>query len=114
MKTYTGIVQRGKKRGHELGYPTINIPLADKETSGVYAARVFLKDEAPYIAAVFADSERGVLEAHLLDFSDDLYGLEVKIELHKKLRESGTFENDDGLKQAIAEDVKAVREYFNA
>jgi riboflavin kinase/FMN adenylyltransferase len=110
---YEGIVQEGKRRGRALGYPTINIPLADPSLSGVYAARVTIAGEAPYPAAVFADPSRGVLEAYLLDFSDELYGTAVTIELHKKLRESKTFSDDETLRAAIAEDVQAVREYFD-
>jgi riboflavin kinase/FMN adenylyltransferase len=113
MQTFTGIVQRGKQRGRALGYPTANIALVDKELSGVFAARVTLEGEAPYRAAAFADPSRGILEAHLLDFNDDIYDLPITIELHTKLRESSAFESDEVLKRQIAQDVEAVREYFD-
>ena len=61
----------------------------------------------------FADPARGVLEAHLLDFSDDLYGMEITVELHKKLREAADFESDAELRNAIAQDIASVREYFD-
>ncbi len=112
METLTGVVQKGKRHGSELGYPTINIELADPTLSGVYAGRVILNDEAPYMAAIFADASRKILEAHILDFSDELYGLEVRVEVHDKLRESHTFETEAELKATIAEDVAKVREYF--
>jgi riboflavin kinase/FMN adenylyltransferase len=116
MQTFTGIVIEGKQRGRELGFPTINIPLADASVSGIYAAKVHTairtKSE-PYAAAAFADPARGTLEAHLLDFSGDLYGAAVCIELHKKLRDSVRYESDVALRQAIAEDVTAVRECFS-
>jgi riboflavin kinase/FMN adenylyltransferase len=113
MKTVTGIVQKGARRGKALGYPTANIVLPDGVESGIYAARVYLKkDEAPYMAAVFADEKRNILEAHVLDFSDDLYGVEIHIELHKKIRENKVFTNDDVLRAAIADDIAKVREYF--
>lgn len=114
MKSITGIVQKGARRGAALGYPTANIPLTDDAVSGIYAARVYLKkDEAPYMAAAFADPRRKILEAHLLGFSDELYGVEVTIELHKKLRESREFDDDTKLRKVIAQDVAAVREYFH-
>jgi len=109
---FIGIVQKGRGRGRELGYPTINIPLTDSSITGIYAARVYVKDSAPYIAAAFADSSRGVLEAHLLDFEDDLYGLEITIELHKKIREAADFESEKVLKEAIESDIAITREYF--
>ena len=113
MKMYTGIVQRGARRGTALGFPTANIPLDDPEPSGIYAARVTVKEgEAPYMAAVFADQKRKLFEAHILDFSDDLYGEHITIELHKKVRDAETFENDDKLRAMITEDIKKAREYF--
>lgn len=111
---YTGIVQRGERRGSALGYPTANIALTDKELSGVYAARVTIKDEAPYQAAAFADPKRGILEAHILDFSDDIYDMEITVELLKNLRASRAFESDEVLKVAIAEDVAAARAFFQS
>ena len=112
MDTYAGIVEAGSRRAAALGYPTINIPLTDASVAGIYAARVYVKDSAPYIAAAFADSSRGVLEAHLLDFEDDLYGLEITIELHKKIREAADFESEKVLKEAIESDIAITREYF--
>ena len=111
MQTYKGIVQKGSKRGTALGFPTINIPLDDANVSGIYAARVKVGEEE-YEAAAYADQKRKVLEAHLLDFSRDLYGWNVTIELLKKIREAKKFGNDKVLREAIAHDVTSVREYF--
>ena len=113
MKMYTGIVQRGTRRGAALGFPTANILLGDPEPSGIYAARVSVKEgEAPYIAAVFADQKRKLLEAYIVDFSDELYGQRITIELHKKLRDSQMFKDDRELRTAIADDIQNVRAYF--
>ncbi|HVU75291.1 MAG TPA: riboflavin kinase [Candidatus Paceibacterota bacterium] len=111
MQSFSGFVERGKQRGRVLGFPTINIALEDKTVSGIYAANVYA-DVSTFRAAAFADPSRSVLEAHLLDFSGDLYGKEVRIELVEKLRESAAYESDCALKQAIAGDVAKVREYF--
>ncbi len=108
----SGVVQKGAQRGKALGYPTANIPLNDANIAGIYAARVYMKDESPYIAAVFADPVRGVLEAHVLDFNDDLYGIEIEVELHIKLRDNAEFSDDAALRAAIATDIAKVREYF--
>lgn len=111
MKLYTGLVQKGAGRGRQLGYPTANISLTDAE-SGIFAGRVRVEDKE-YRAAVFADPTRKILEAHLLDFSGDLYGKEVSIELCTKIRESEEFTTDDALRAAIGHDVEMVRQYFN-
>ena len=112
MQIIRGKVQRGAGRGKILGYPTVNLPLKDSTISGVYSALVYLDNKSPHVAAVFADTVREIIEAHLLDFQDEIYGLNVKIELHKKIRDSRKFNNDDELKTAIEEDVVKIRKYF--
>ena len=112
MDTFSSIVQKGAKRAAELGFATINIPLGTSSVSGVYAAKVRVGGKE-YAAAVFADPERGVLEAHMLDFPPQkLYGKEATIELFEKFRDGMGFDNDEVLRAAIAEDVKHARAYF--
>lgn len=109
--SFSGIVQKGEERGKALGFPTINIPLADDSVSGIYAARVSVKG-SEYVAAAYVDTRRKLLEAHLLHFEDDLYGLPVTITLVHKIRDAQRFDTEDELKRAITADVKAVRAYF--
>lgn len=106
----TGIVQEGSKRARALGYPTINIPLSDASVSGVFAARVSFLNGTTHAAAAFADPSRMILEAHLFDFSREMYGEEATIELVAKIRETQRFASDESLKTAIAEDVAAVKD----
>ena len=110
---FSGIVQKGARRGTELGFPTINIPLEDVGVSGIYAAKVKVGEEE-YEAAVFADAKRKVLEAYILDFSEDLYGWKVTIELLKKLRDAKNFSSEEELKKAIAHDIAVVRAFFKS
>lgn len=112
MEAIKGIVIEGKRRGSLLGYPTANIAYADSEVSGIYAAHV-MHEGKTYPAAVFADPSRGILEAHMFDFSGDLYGKEIAVELKKKIRDSEVFESDEALKAAIAADVNAVQQYLS-
>lgn len=112
MRSYTGIVAEGSKRAAALGFPTLNIALGDSSVSGIYAARVKAGGKE-YTAAAFADQRRKILEAHLLDFSGNLYGKEVAITLCRKIRDNKIFADDEELREAIASDAKAVREYFN-
>jgi len=107
---YKGIVQKGEMRGGALGFPTINIPLNDKSVSGIFAAQV-LVDENIYLAAAYANPSRKILEAHMLDFSGDLYGKEIEIELLEKIRDDEKFADEASLKTAIASDIAKVREY---
>jgi len=111
LPRYSGVVRRSTGRGAELGYPTANIPLGESDVSGIYIARVEAKGKT-YAAAVFIDDKRRLLEAHLLDFAENLYGTEVTVELIRKVRERTDFESDTQLKSAIARDIVAVRDYF--
>ena len=112
MHVFSGVVQKGTRRAAELGFPTVNIPLENAGVSGVYASRVKVGVQE-YGAAAFADPERKVLEAYLLDFAGDLYGKEITIELHDKIRDSQQFSDDSMLRSAIANDVAKVREHFH-
>lgn len=108
---YIGIVQRGEGTGKVLGFPTINIPLEDDSLSGIYATIVTIKD-SEYHAAAYADARRKLLEAHILDFDDDVYGMKVTITLKEKIREGAQFKDEKALRAAIASDIEAVRAYF--
>lgn len=108
---YRGVVQKGERRGSDLGFPTINIPLEGGEhAGGIFAAEVSV-DGKEYLAAAYVNASRNILEAHLLDFDGDLYGKEVQIELLEKIRDDETFAHEAALKAAIAADVAKVREY---
>lgn len=109
MRPVRGIVERGAARGAALGYPTANIALRDTTLSGVYAGRAYARG-AWRDAAIFADPSRGILEAHLLDFSGSLYGEEIEVRPIEKIRESARGANDDELRVLIARDVAQVRE----
>ncbi|HWO07620.1 MAG TPA: riboflavin kinase [Candidatus Paceibacterota bacterium] len=105
---FRGMVQRGSGYGRKLGFPTANIPCPDDALSGIYAAWV-RHDDTTHAAAVYVDTKRKLLEAHLLDVDLDLYGKEIEMTLVRKIREDRTFESAEEAKATIAADVDAVR-----
>jgi len=120
--TMSGRVARGDQRGRQWGFPTANIYL-HRELSpvlGVYAVRVHgLAEQAlPGVANLgvrpTVDGTRTLLEVHLLDFEQDIYRKQVKVEFCQKLREEQRFENVDLLRDQITQDVLKAREYFRA
>jgi len=116
-----GKIRRGDQRGREFGFPTANIYLHRKLTPvrGVYT--VFMHGIAehplPGVANVgvrpTVDGTKTLLEVHLLDFNQDIYGRYCQVEFCEKLRDEVRFPTFDLLKQQIAKDVAAAREYFN-
>ena len=107
----SGVVERGMELGKPIGFPTANIPLDDTKFSGTYAGKAIV-DGKEYIAAVYANQSRKLLESHLLDFSGDLYGKEMTVTLYEKLAESKGFKFDADREEFIAWAVRSVREYF--
>lgn len=110
---YKGTVIGGSRRAALLGFPTANIALTDAEPSGVYIASVGIGGKG-HPAVAFADQGRKLLEAHILDFSDDLYGKEITITLVRKLRDAAYFDDEAKLKEAIGADAAAARAHFAA
>lgn len=109
---YNGVVQKGIQHGARLGFPTVNIPFDEAAVSGIYAGTVEIGGKT-YQAAVYANQERKILEAYILNEVSDLYGETITIELLKKIREDKRFDNEEQLKEEIARDVRSVRAYFD-
>jgi len=80
----------------------------DKELeSGVYEGKALLNGKE-YKAGVFISPDRKLLEAHLIGFSGDLYGEEIKIEIGGRARDIMKFENDEDLKKQIKGDIENI------
>ena len=114
--TISGRVLHGQKLGRQLGFPTANLRIGRRHSpvQGVYAVKVHGL-EAVYNGVanigtrptVFGVSER--LEVHILDFDGRLYGRRIQVEFVEKIRDEQRFEQLDGLKQAIADDIARAR-----
>jgi riboflavin kinase/FMN adenylyltransferase len=112
-----GVVQRGDRRGRELGYPTANLALGDYQRPkyGIYAVRVTLEDgsEHPGVASLGVrptfDPPEELLEAHLFGFDGDLYGRKIEVALHAFIREERKFEGVEALIAEMRNDEAAAR-----
>ncbi|MES2906448.1 MAG: bifunctional riboflavin kinase/FAD synthetase [Pseudomonadota bacterium] len=111
-----GEVQHGDKRGRALGFPTANVALSPdcRLKHGVYAARA-QAGGFWYAAAVHFGGRiqfgggAPLLEAHVLDFSGDLYGQKLRIEFIDFERAEEKFEDVEMLVRQMGRDVDAVR-----
>jgi len=113
-----GTVLRGKALGRTIGFPTANIPAAGLvlPPDGVYAATVRAGSLARPAAVnigtrpTIGDQTGRTVEAHLLDFTGDLYDREIAIVLHRFLRPEQRFDSLADLTARIARDCELVRE----
>ncbi|MHB8521290.1 MAG: bifunctional riboflavin kinase/FAD synthetase [Limisphaerales bacterium] len=122
-RTYSlaGTVVRGDQLGQQLGFPTANLDITGLvlPPKGVYAVHAMVGGQTH--RAVLNIGVRPTLnqpvsplqvEAHLLDFSGDLYGAEMEIEFMQKLREERSFASRDDLREQIQRDIAAARALF--
>lgn len=113
-----GIVVRGEGRGRQLGYPTANVR-SDRHVAvpadGIYAGRVVLRGERlPAAISVgtnptFEGKERTV-EAYILDFDEDIYGVELGVEFVERIRGMERFDRVSDLVEQMGRDVERTRE----
>ena len=116
----SGRVESGDGRGHTLGFPTVNIPIAENRLllpSGVYATVVHTKSgDYPSVTNVGTCptfGARGVhAEAHLCEFSGNLYGENIDIGFLSRLRDEMVFSSKEELiKQINVDKIKAMEVY---
>ncbi|HEV8716869.1 MAG TPA: bifunctional riboflavin kinase/FAD synthetase, partial [Candidatus Binatia bacterium] len=114
--TVSGRVEKGFQRGRGLGFPTANLrPRADVLLpNGVYAVIVTVGErEIPGVANVgvnptFGENKR-TIEAHLFDFSADLYGQRLCVGFIEHLRGERKFPSVPELVRQIQEDANRAR-----
>lgn len=115
-----GRVVYGHQRGRMIGFPTANIYLHREATPvlGVYVVRLhgIETQGLPGVANVgvrpTVGGTRTVLEVHIFDFDQMIYGREVRVEFCKKLRDEQRFATLDLLKEQIWQDAAKARDYF--
>ncbi|MFQ5967750.1 MAG: bifunctional riboflavin kinase/FAD synthetase [Acidimicrobiia bacterium] len=111
-----GVVVRGDGRGHRLGVPTANLSVSDElivPGRGVYAAWADFDGRRPAavnvgIRPTFGGTDE-IVEAHVLDFEGDLYGDEMALHFHSRIRDELTFESPDELVDAMHRDFAETR-----
>ena len=106
-----GTVIHGAKLGRTIGFPTANIKYPQdivKLPFGVYCATVDGKKSIMNwgMKPTVNNTAEPVIEVHIPDFSGDLYGKEIRIEVLKQIRGEKKFANLDELKTQICEDIK--------
>lgn len=119
----SGRIVHGRKLGRDLGFPTLNLPVRFMRPAlhGVFVVQVhgLSGQPLPGVASLGtrpAVERNGalVLEVHLLDFSQQVYGRRVGVEFLHKLRDEADFPSLALLRAQIDRDVRQARDWFAA
>ena len=114
-----GEVIEGDKRGRQIGFPTANIMMNNliKPDFGVYAVRINYNNETFNGIANFGvrptfDETKSlpILEVHLFNFSDNLYGKEIVISFVDFIRKEKKFNDLESLKSQIQLDINVAKD----
>jgi riboflavin kinase/FMN adenylyltransferase len=117
----SGRVVHGRRLGSQMGFPTANLPLKHNRPAlwGIFVVEVIgLADRPlPAVASLgvrptVVEAGAPLLEVHLLDFAGELYGAHLQVHFLKRLRDEEKYDDMDALKQQIARDVQAARDFF--
>lgn len=117
----SGRVIKGEGRGKKIGFPTANLGYSKEliiPSKGVYITQVKIKDLVYNSVTnignnpTFNTGYDVHIESHLLDFTHDIYGEEIRVSFIKKLRDEKKFPSVNDLVGQIADDVKKTTEYF--
>ncbi|WP_338765978.1 bifunctional riboflavin kinase/FAD synthetase [Massilia sp. METH4] len=116
----SGHVIHGQKLGRTLGYPTLNLRVPHRPAlSGIFIVQVHGVTDAPLPAVAslgvrptVEDAGRVLLEVHIFDFAQSLYGERVKVEFLHKIRDEEKFIDLPTLTEAIERDAREARAYF--
>ena len=113
-----GIVQRGRKVGKKIGFPTCNMDIKDYILAkpGVYAVKVLKKNNSKYIKGIANlgyrptfNQTKILLEVHLFNFSGNLYNKYLSVEFLKFIREEKKFKKINELRTQIRVDLKIAK-----
>lgn len=113
---FEGIVVEGNKLGRQLGYPTANIEVQDKEKlvpgNGIYAVTTEIRGPKYEIRKGMmsigvrptVDGKNRTIEVNIFDFAEDIYGKNIRVYVKHYLRPEVKFDSLDELKDQLAKD----------
>lgn len=124
-RTYSisGRVVHGDGLGRKLGFPTANVQMKHNRPPlfGIYAVELCGVGPVPLrgvaslgVRPTIKAGGRPVLEVHVFDWNEDLYGWHVRVDFMRKLRDEEKYVDLDTLTRQIALDVEHAKEYFRA
>lgn len=117
----TGKVLAGEGKGKPIGMPTANMDISKQKClpkAGVYAVLVEIHNKI-YQGVTNVGKRPSVddrdditIEIYILDFDEDIYGVDIKIYFYKKLRSTRKMSSIKEVKKQVEMDVKKAKAYF--
>lgn len=117
----SGIVVKGNQLGRTIGFPTANIEVSENykliPKNGVYIVSAIVNNQTIFgmmnigIKPTLGDNIP-TIEVHLLDFSEDIYGQEIQVNVIERLRDEQKFESFEALKSQLEIDKTNTLDYF--
>ena len=116
-----GTVERGARRGTEMGYPTANLSARGTflPANGVYVTAVFVRDRwwggvtNVGTRPTFETGVRPVVETHILDFEENVEGRPIRIRWLDRIRDEKKFPSMSALTDRIKRDVDFARQVLS-
>ena len=111
----SGKIIHGDKKGSEIGFPTANIKLeANILLNGVYAVSTYINKKKYNAVANIGykptfNGKKYLFEAHIFNFSSDLYGKRLEFNIISKIRDTKKFSSVEELKNYIRKDTNAAK-----
>ena len=117
----TGTVVKGKGLGKKLDYPTANIQIEEPykliPKNGVYVVKSAIEGKTVFGMMNIGtnptvDGKSQSIEVHFFDFSKDIYGVQIEIEILERLRDEQKFESLEALKSQLSKDLINSKQYL--
>ncbi len=121
--SFRGVVEKGNRIGHSLGFPTANLQVGDPlkliPKGGVYAVKVKWENEnfggmmnIGKRPSLNLPGKQKKIEVHIFNFSQDIYDQPLEVCFLERVRDEKKFSDLDSLKIQLLEDKKKIQQYI--
>ncbi|MDG3582471.1 bifunctional riboflavin kinase/FAD synthetase [Galbibacter pacificus] len=118
----SGTITKGKGLGKQIDFPTANISIKEKyklvPKKGVYVVKSNYNDVVVYGMMNIGynptvNGQKKTIEVHFLNFDEDLYDKEIRVELLERLRDEKRFDSIEDLKKQLIKDKETTMAYIS-
>lgn len=117
----SGVIVRGFRRGHKIGFPTANLEISDSKVlpaEGVYATRAKINgkwhDAMTSVGynETFKTNHGLTIETNIFDFNEEAYGKPLTLTWYKFIRKNKKFSGIEDLSHQLDQDKRDIKQYF--